>query len=103
MLKIRIIEKKSHVVKVLFQGHAMYDVFGKDIVCSAASSILITTVNGILSFDPSYIEVEEKKGLITLTILQDNEITSHLISNMIDLLRQLERDYPKNIMINKEG
>ena len=64
---------------------------------------LITTVNGILSFDPSYIEVEEKKGLITLTILQDNEITSHLISNMIDLLRQLERDYPKNIMINKEG
>ena len=103
MLKIRIIEKKNHIVKVLFQGHAMYDEFGKDIVCSAASSILITTVNGILSFDPSYIEVEEKKDLITLTILQDNEITSHLISNMIDLLQQLERDYPKNIMINKEG
>ena len=37
--------------KVIIKGHANYADYGKDIVCASVSSIVITTVNGILEID----------------------------------------------------
>ena len=39
------VEKKEN--SILITGHALFDDYGKDIVCSAVSSIVITTINGI--------------------------------------------------------
>ena len=39
--------------------HAMYDDFGKDIVCSSVSSIVITTVNAIERIDNESISYTE--------------------------------------------
>ena len=48
MIKVNVESKdKKHVDCVRIHGHAMYDDFGKDIVCSSVSSIITTTVNGI--------------------------------------------------------
>ena len=41
-----LVSKKGSNISI--SGHALYNDFGKDIVCSAVSSIVITTVNGIL-------------------------------------------------------
>ena len=46
MIKVNI--KKNHIE---IKGHAMYDDYGKDIVCASISSIAITTVNAILRLD----------------------------------------------------
>ena len=51
MIKVRIEKDGANYKKVSILGHAMYDDYGKDIVCSAASSIVTTTINGILSLD----------------------------------------------------
>lgn len=100
MLRVNVTWIDGGVEKIEFVGHAMYDDYGKDIVCSAASSILITTVNGILSFDTSYLKVEEEKDHIVVSILVQNEVTRKLIQNMLNLLSELETQYPENIKIS---
>ncbi len=84
-------------------GHAMYDDFGKDIVCAGVSSIVTTTVNGILSFNKDLIEYQTFKDKFTIVVKCHNEITDNLINNMINMLNQIEEDYPKNIKIRKEN
>ena len=52
MIRVSIESKdKKHIDLIRVHGHAMYDDFGKDIVCSSVSSIIITTVNGIYEID----------------------------------------------------
>lgn len=95
MIKVKIEEKNKEVNKVMITGHALYDDYGKDIVCASVSSIVITTVNAILRVEKDAIFVEEKPFVIE--VKKSTEITKKLIENMISLLRELERDYPKNI------
>ncbi len=91
---------KDKVIEIT--GHAQYDDYGKDIVCSAASSIVTTTINGILSINDKAISYELLKDKMIINRLSDDNITLKLIDNMMELLKKLSIDYPKNIKI-KEG
>ena len=93
------VEKKEN--SILITGHALFDDYGRDIVCSAVSSIVITTINGILKIDKSAIKYDNKDG-IKIQVLKKDKITLDLIDNMMDLLNELSEKYPKNIKI-KEG
>ena len=94
-----LVERKKD--SILITGHALFDDYGKDIVCSAVSSIVITTINGILSIDSKAIIYDENNG-IKIQIVKTDNITLKLIDNMILLLKELSLKYPKNIKI-KEG
>ena len=102
MIKVQITAKDNNIKKINIKGHAGYDDYGKDIVCSSVSSITITTVNAILMFDKNYISYNEKKDDFEIVINKDNDITNKLIKNMINLLTELSQDYPKNIKIEEE-
>lgn len=80
-------------------GHANYADYGKDIVCSSASSIVISTVNAILKFDNEAISYQEQKDKLVISIIKKDEITMKLIGNMVDMLRELSDQYPQNIKI----
>lgn len=95
MIKVII---KEDVITI--SGHANYDEYGKDIVCSAVSSTVITTVNGILSIDNSAIEVTEGEK-VEIKILKHSNVVDKLISNMINLLTELQNDYKDNIDIRR--
>ena len=86
--------------KIEITGHALYDEYGKDIVCAAVSSTVITTVNGILSVEPSSLNVIEGDTLI-IEILKHNKVVDGLINNMINLLTELKNDYKDNIDIRR--
>ena len=88
--------------KISIKGHALYDDYGKDIVCSAVSSIIITTVNGIISINSDAISYRLVKDGLIIEIRSFDDVTLKLIDNMLDLLLKLSKDYPKNIQI-KEG
>lgn len=94
---IKVIVKKD--VITIF-GHANYDEYGKDIVCSAVSATVITTVNGILSIDNSAIEVTEGEK-VEIKILKHSNVVDKLISNMINLLTELQNEYKDNIDIRR--
>ena len=102
MIKVQITAKDNNIKKINIKGHAGYDDYGKDIVCSSVSSITITTVNAILMFDKNYISYNEKKDNFEVVINENNDITNKLIRNMINLLTELSQDYPKNIKIEEE-
>ena len=85
--------------KVEIKGHANYDDYGKDIVCASVSSIVITTINAIIEFDPESIYYEDLNNRILIKKLKDDDITNKLINNMIELLEELEKSYKDNIKI----
>ena len=96
---IKVLRSKKNIS---ITGHAMYDDFGKDIVCSAVSSIVITSLNGILSINPSALIYNNNKDGLEIEIKSFDDITLKLIDNMMELLIKLSNDYPKNIQV-KEG
>ena len=85
--------------EITIKGHSLYDDFGKDIVCASVSSICITTVNALISIDEDCITYEENDGYLKIKINSHDEIVDKLINNMINLLRELEKNYKKNIQI----
>ena len=91
--------KKDNVIEII--GHSGYDIVGKDIVCSAVSSIVTTTINGIISIDKEAISYKYKDEVMTIEILKNDNVTDKLINNMIDLLKDLSKDYPKNIIVKE--
>ena len=94
---IKVIVKEDVIT---ISGHANYDEYGKDIVCSAVSATVITTVNGILSIDNSAIKVTEGEK-VEIKILKHSNVVDKLISNMINLLTELQNDYKDNIDIRR--
>lgn len=104
MIRVEVLRFGALIKRVSILGHAMYSDFGRDIVCSSVSTCVITTVNGILSLDEEFLEVEEGDGKIIIDVLGKNESLEKLLQNMIDILSELSRQYPKNItVISKEG
>lgn len=94
MIKVEIENNKIEI-----KGHANYDDYGKDIVCASVSSIVITTINAIIEFDPESIHYEDLNNRILIKKLKDDDITNKLINNMIELLEELEKSYKDNIKI----
>lgn len=96
------IEKKDKIInKITISGHSDYDERGKDIVCASVSSIVITTINGILSIDSESLKYVDDDGFIEITILKHTDVIDILIQNMINLLNELEIDYDKYIKIEE--
>ena len=99
MIKVKIEKNNAEIKKITMTGHAMYDDYGKDIVCAAASSIATTTVNGILALNKESLSYEvSDKGLI-IEVKTTDEIIQTLINNMVNLLKDLEEQYPENIEV----
>ena len=102
MIKILISSRNNYIEKIVIEGHAMYDDYGKDIVCSGVSSVVTTTINAIVSFDNKYITYENNDKFV-IKINEHNNIVDKLIDNMINILQDIEGDYPKNVKIRKEN
>ncbi len=95
-------KKENNIIKELkISGHAKYDEYGKDIVCSGVSSSLITSVNLCLMFDNSSIKYTEGNNFYLKNIKQD-KITNTVLENLINILKSTEEQYPKNIKVKEE-
>lgn len=99
MIKVSITKTNEVITNINVNGHSGYDEYGKDIVCASVSSIIITTVNGLLRLDSDSIKYEEKDGFINIDILKHDNVIDTLILNMISLLEELQKDYKNNIII----
>ena len=100
MIKVNILGKNDTIE---IYGHALYDDYGKDIVCAGVSSIITTSINAILTFNKNYLIYSNKEDLFTIEVLEHNNIVDNLLLNMINMLEEIEKNYPKNIKIRKEN
>ncbi len=99
MIRVKVCKNNSLYKKIELFGHAMYDDYGKDIVCSACSSIVTTTVNGILALDKESLSYAVSKEGMTIDVKNEDSTTQILIGNMVSLLKELEENYPENIEV----
>lgn len=99
MIHVKVEKAHAKYKKIAILGHAMYDDYGKDIVCSAASSIVTTTVNGVLALDKGSLSYMISKKGISIDIKNEDATTQMLIGNMVSLLKELEKNYPANIEV----
>ncbi len=95
MIKIKVVENENNLKEIKITGHALYDDYGKDIVCAAVSSIVITTINAIERINKDAICYEENPFFVKA--IKNDKVVNELILNMISLLKELEHDYPNNI------
>ena len=98
MIKVYINKKEENVSKITIKGHSNFEDVGKDIVCAAFSSILITSINLCLKIDKEALNIKEGQPF-EINILKDNEMIFKILDNMIEMFLNLEQDYPKNIKV----
>ncbi len=102
MIHIKVLKKENHISKIILKGHAEFADFGKDIVCAGVSSILTTTVNGILKINKQAINYKGDSGNFQVNVNSTDEITQILLENMMDLFKELEQNYKKNIKVEED-
>lgn len=101
MIKVNVKRKNNFIKEIILSGHAKYDEYGKDIVCAGVSTSLTVTINACLSFDKESITYNESDPFI-LTNINESEITNKLFENLFNILKVIESDYKKNIIIKEE-
>ena len=99
MIKVNYVVSNNLIKSVSIKGHAFYDTYGKDIVCAAVSSIVTTTINDILVLTEDKIKYDTQDGNVLITVVSDNEVVEKLLNVMLNMLKELASDYPKNIKI----
>ena len=109
MTKIEILRKNGRVISYKATGHAEYDEYGSDIVCAALSTALQFPLAGFQDVLDIYPRFEiSSEGFLSVDLAdmdlkgKDREVHS-LLESMVVIVRQLSRDYPKNIkLVEKE-
>ena len=105
MIKITFYVQDNHFVGVLSKGHANYDDYGKDIVCSAVSAITQSLALGIfevLKIQADY-KVDNDAGYLELRLPKlANEVldkTEILFDTAYRSISDLAKGYPSNIKV----
>ena len=96
---IKVYVSKNNIV---ITGHAEFNDYGKDIVCASASSIVITSINACLNIDAKSVVYKNELDKLTIDIKSDNNVILKILDNMLNMLNELAKDYPKNVKIIKE-
>ena len=99
MIKVNFVVSNDLITNVNIKGHAFYDTYGKDIVCAAVSSIVTTTINSILALTEDGIKYDTQDGNVSITVVSDSQVVQKLLNVMLNMLKELTSDYPKNIKI----
>ena len=89
MIQIKIARMEGKISFVSMHGHADYDQYGKDIVCSAASTIIIGGINAIAKLGfISFISYSVDTGDVEVKI-NNTESTEKKRTKMINEIKRL--------------
>ena len=102
MIKIKIARDEHGISLISMQGHAEYDQYGKDIVCSAASTI-IGGINAIAQLGYlSFISYKVDAGDVELEINNTECAELQIILNtLLVQFQSIEESYPKYIQVQE--
>jgi len=103
MIKIAIYKNSQGIYRGFKSlGHAGYDAYGSDIVCSAVSVLVLNTVNSIEAFTKDQMRVRQNADGGMLEVRFDSEIsdsTRLLMDAMVLGLKTIQNDYKKYILL----
>ena len=108
MITIKIVRNKNNeIVSFSLNGHAGYDVEGKDIVCAAVSAVTNMALIGLneklklnLKFeknDGGYLKVELPKDISSNDMLVAQFLLESLVTEYLDI----EANFGKYVLVNE--
>ena len=97
MIKVEVYQKNRQINKLIVKGHANYDSYGKDIVCAGVSVLTFTIANKLIEISNN--EIVEVNNQFIFNITDNNEFVTLLLDTLINGLKSIEEQYPKNIKI----
>ena len=87
-------------------GHAGYAEVGADIVCAAVSALTQTTLNGLREVlkAPAMFDTDDERAFLKVNLTPEAteeqiERAQLLLQTLLEGLRAIERDYPRNLRI----
>lgn len=97
---------KTFVREVTISGHAGYDDYGKDIVCSAVSSVSINIINAARALLDVPLETEQSDGKIVCRIphLEDRDQAERvqlLMETLVFSLKAIAEEYPSFVSVQE--
>ncbi|MCQ2080133.1 MAG: ribosomal-processing cysteine protease Prp [Lachnospiraceae bacterium] len=98
MTKIVFFRSNGKYTGMEAKGHAMYDSYGKDIVCSAMSVLITNTVNAIDEINHEEIDLtlNEEDGLLSFRIINEKEESTQVLMKALVLgLESIQKEYGK--------
>ncbi|MGN5467574.1 ribosomal-processing cysteine protease Prp [Lactiplantibacillus plantarum] len=101
MIKVQMIETRSldeHQVIIKADGHAGFDIPGKDIVCAAVSILLEHTTQNLTSC-----RVADNGLNYNATVSCVNDGDKRLLRALGNTLATLAHQYPDNLSFNAKG
>ena len=103
MIKSKIARDEHGISLISMHGHAEYDQYGKDIVCSAASTIIIGGINAIAQLGYlSFISYKVDAGDVELEINNTECAELQIILNtLLVQFQSIEESYPKYIQVQE--
>lgn len=96
--------KDEIIERVIIKGHANTDTLGKDILCAAVSTAILVTANAmeVLMLN-QHVDLTIESGYFKLDVKTYHETNQGLLKNLEYTLKDLEKQYPKNMKNQKEG
>ncbi len=101
MIEITFDKKTDEIVGFHIKGHAYFARRGKDIVCSAVSSLALNTVNSVKELTDADFsgQVKEDGGMIDFTLNSHGQDATLLINSFELGVKGIMESYPKNVRI----
>ncbi|MFC0212586.1 ribosomal-processing cysteine protease Prp [Paenibacillus chartarius] len=110
MIQVTIVRRPSDgaIDSFRIEGHAEYDVPGKDLVCAAVSAISVGTVNAVEAVAGVVLPCEMEVGLLDALVPLDLDSEQAarvqvILESMVVMLETIETSYSAYIHIHTEG
>lgn len=101
MIDINLLKRKGIYQGLTSNGHALFDDYGKDIVCAAASVLVINTINSIecLTSDKIRVDTVPGEGIINMEFVSSPSDESRLLMDALLLgLQGIRKKYGDNYL-----
>ena len=106
MINVKFEKVSGNLVSFKISGHAGFDEYNKDIVCSGVSVLAYAIINGITEVIKVNADFEVRDGFSTLSLkdqsLDDIEKCQVLMETMLLGIKSMEIQYGKYITLKME-
>ena len=101
MIAVTVLKNEQGIIEFECKGHAGFDQYGKDIVCSAVSVLIINTINSIeeLTTQKTSTEFKDSDGYIHCTLSSPfTREAALLLESMLLGLKGIQKNYGKKYL-----
>lgn len=101
MIKVEIKHQEDYIVLMKVSGHALFDDFGKDIVCAGVSSVMVGLLNALDLKTDYLVEIHEDDQSMMVSTQQPNATGQMICEVGLIQLQTIANQFPKNIKIRE--